>query len=126
VTGIETGAPAAGTDAGGVTFNSVDATNDPRANGTGVITEEFTSSGTLSLENGTYRLKNAGGAWEGPCGGAEWDMGRGANVTCWLVGSGGYDGFTYYFNLREENGSLIIDGLIYVGSPPPPWSAGSA
>jgi hypothetical protein len=118
ITGVETGTPTTGTSGDGVTFNSVDTTNDPRANGKGVIVEKFTSSGSLSLEQGTYRLENAGGAWEGPCGGAEWNMGSGANVTCWLIGSGGYDGFTYYFNLRAENGTLLLDGLIYQGSPP--------
>lgn len=104
-----------------VRSTSVDTMSDPRVSGTGTVTETITGdvSTGVGLQQGTYSLKNAGGTWNGPCAGAEWDSGSGADITCWLRGGGGYAGMTYYLNVREPTaGSLVLEGLIYRGSPP--------
>jgi hypothetical protein len=42
-----------------------------------------------------------------------------SQVTAWLVGSGAYEGFTYYLSARGTN-PMRVDGIIFRGSPPAP------
>ena len=75
----------------------------------------------VSSEWGTLRLENTAGAWEGSCTGATWDDGSRSVVACWLVGSGGYAGYTYYRIHRSMTGrtaTFDVEGVIFPGSPP--------
>jgi hypothetical protein len=103
----------------GVVATSVDTMNDPRVTGTGVIHGENDSYGSVGPQWGTYRLENAEGAWEGTWTGALWGDGMVSDVTAWLVGSGAYEGYTYYFHARGAN-PLKVEGIVFPGSPPAP------
>ena len=103
----------------GVVATTVDTMNDPRVTGTGVIHGENDSYGSVGPQWGTYRLENAEGAWEGPWTGALWGDGMVSDVTAWLVGSGAYDGYTYYFHARGAN-PMKVEGIVFPGSPPAP------
>jgi hypothetical protein len=103
----------------GVVATTVDTMNDPRVTGTGTIHGENDSYGSVGPQWGTYRLENADGAWEGTWTGALWNGGGVSQVTAWLVGSGAYEGYTYYFRARGSNPAKV-DGIIFRGSPPAP------
>ncbi len=106
----------------GVAASTVDTMNDPRVTGRGTIRGANDSYGVVGPQWGTYRLENADGAWEGTWTGALWNTGNASQVTAWLVGSGAYEGYTYYFRARGSN-VLEIDGIIFRGSPPAPAPA---
>jgi hypothetical protein len=94
--------------------------NDPRVSGIATFefsVDEYTLAGT---EWGTFRLENADGAWEGTCIGAVWSSGNFAIGSCWLVGSGAYDGYTYYRAHRWGFAGPNVEGIIFPGSPPTP------
>ena len=101
----------------GVVATTVDTMNDARVTGTGVIHGENDSYGPVGPQWGTYRLENAEGAWEGTWTGALWGDGIVSDVTAWLVGSGAYEGYTYYFHARGAN-PMKVDGIVFPGSPP--------
>jgi hypothetical protein len=120
VTVVSTGTTARAGDVAqqrGVVAMTVDTMNDPRVTGTGTIRAANDSYGSVGPQWETYRLENAGGAWEGTCSGALWSGGAGTDSVCWLVGSGGYAGFTYYLHV-QGTGVLEVDGIIFPGSPP--------
>jgi hypothetical protein len=96
---------------------SVDTMDDPRVSGTGTITANFDMYGRVGPQWGTYRLENAGGAWEGKWTGALWEGGNATNVAGWLVGSGAYQGWTYFTHVWGTT-NLQVEGVIYPGSPP--------
>ena len=74
--------PGTQTQAGDVTrlrgriVASVDTMDDPRVTGTGTMSASFDMYGTVGPQWGTYRLENAGGAWEGKWTGALWKGGQ--------------------------------------------------
>ena len=103
----------------GVVATTVDTMNDPRVTGTGVIHGENDSYGSVGPQWGTYRLENADGAWEGTWTGALWGDGMVSDVTAWLVGSGAYEGYTYYFHARGVT-TMKVEGIVFPGSPPAP------
>lgn len=103
----------------GIVATTVDTMNDPRVTGTGTIHGANDSYGSVGPQWGTYRLENALGAWEGTWTGALWGSGIVSQITAWLVGSGAYEGYTYYLSARGTS-SLRVDGLIFRGSPPAP------
>ena len=103
----------------GVVATTVDTMNDPRVTGTGTVNGQNDSYGSVGPQWGTYRLDNANGAWEGTWTGALWGDGNVSHVTAWLVGSGAYVGYTYYFYARGTN-PMQVDGIIFRGSPPAP------
>jgi len=111
----------------GRVFASTDTMNDPRVTGTGIV--QFSGDlhgtqtngnfeGSVVAEWGTYRLENAEGAWEGKWTGANWNSGP-TNVTSWLIGSGAYEGYTYYMHLWGLD-PFNVEGIIFPGSPPAP------
>ncbi len=105
---------------GGV-ITALQTMNDRRVTGDATFTFSVDAYTNVGPEWGTYRLENAGGTWEGPCTGASWDGGNKADGTCWLVGSGSYKGFTYYFHHTYGLGDdLNVQGIIFPGSPPTP------
>jgi hypothetical protein len=103
----------------GVVARTTDTMNDPRVTGTGTVNGENDSYGSVGPQWGTYRLENAEGAWEGNWTGALWGDGMVSDVTAWLVGSGAYEGYTYYFHARGAN-PMKVEGIVFPGLPPAP------
>jgi hypothetical protein len=91
--------------------------NDPRATGRGEFAFSIDAYSIAGSQWGTQHLENEDGAWEGPCSGGSWDEGNHLLMSCWLVGSGGYAGYTYY-QVHQPGGN--VEGIIYPGSPPAP------
>lgn len=95
--------------------------SDPRTSGTGtwlVNADRYVVTGPWW---GTYRLENAGGAWEGTCSGSLGDAGAGAALSCWLIGSGAYDGYSYYLSAAgSDTGPDDVRGVIVPAAPPEP------
>ncbi len=94
--------------------------SDPRVSGTATGHLSVDAYGTVGPEWGTSRLENAGGAWEGTCTGAAWSDFNASAVSCWLVGSGAYQGYTYYFHISTARTTGAVEGVIFPGSPPAP------
>jgi hypothetical protein len=92
--------------------------NDPRLAGTNQITLNADFYGPVASEWGTSRLENADGAWEGTWAGASWNGGNATSVSGWLVGSGAYAGYTYYFHVHGPSMPFQVEGIIFPGSPP--------
>ena len=99
--------------------DTIETMNDPRVTGTGTVSGSADLYGAVRPQWGTYRLENAGGAWEGTWTGMLWNAGDMTDVVGWLVGSGDYKGYTYYFHARGT-GTLDIESMIFLGSPPSP------
>ena len=96
---------------------TTDTTNDDRVIGTGTYTFNVDAYTVVGREWGTYRLENAGGTWEGPCTGGAYMEDITSIMTCWLVGSGGYAGYTYgNYNARPGGGLAWVkaQGLVRV------------
>jgi hypothetical protein len=95
--------------------------NDPRVTGTATFHFSVDAYTRAATEWGTFRLENTGGAWEGTCSGAAWNEGNHAIGGCWLAGSGGYAGYTYFrthewvYPVRAD-----VEGIIFPGAPPTP------
>jgi hypothetical protein len=129
VWGTDDGAAVATTDltvttAGGVTkvrgatYVSMTTMSDPRVSGTGTWSLNDDDHGTTGPAWGAYRLENAGGAWAGTCSGGV--TGDGFVRSCWLTGSGGYDGFFYYLTETLAQGVGDVRGVITPGPPGTP------
>ena len=98
--------------------DTVDTMNDPRVTGTGTVRGDANLFGTVGTQWGTYptrRRRALGGDMNRHPHGS----GAVSEVTAWLVGSGGYDGYTYYFH-HYGWGTLQVEGFIFPGSPPAP------
>jgi hypothetical protein len=104
----------------GFVATATNAMNDPRVTGAGALHLSIDTHGAVGSEWGTYRLVNAGGAWEGEVRGAAWDSGESSDVAGWLVGTGSYEGSTYYIQIRSVGTSTEIDGIVFPGPPPMP------
>ncbi len=104
----------------GVVITATIEMNDPRVSGTGtgLVNADFYDH--VGPEWGTTRLENAGGAWEGTVTGVAWADGNASDLSGWLVGSGAYEGYTYYWHLRAIGTTGTVDGIIYPGGPPAP------
>lgn len=105
----------------GVVLKVVETMNDPRVSGTGTFS--FSADLYASAVGpawGTMRIENAGGAWEGTCRGAGWNGGDAGARACWLAGSGGYQGYSYYLQATAPTPSQpgSVEGLLYPGAPP--------
>lgn len=97
--------------------------NDERVGGVGHFAFSLDIYGYVGSEWGTLELTTDTGAWNGPCSGGVWAEGEGLVMSCWLAGSGGYDGWTYYVAFTgpsngDENGNGIVEGIVYRGVPP--------
>ncbi len=66
------------------------------------------------------KVENKDGSWDGPCTGAAWNEGDGIAWSCWLTGSGAYDGYTYYKQTQMEATDEFakVVGVVYPGEPP--------
>jgi len=92
--------------------------SDPRVTGTTRITLNLDMHGSVASEWGTTRTENAQGAWEGNWTGASWNDGTATSVSGWLIGSGAYAGYTYYFHVFGPHMPFTSEGIIFPGSPP--------
>jgi hypothetical protein len=115
----------------GGTASCTNTTDDPRVSGW------HTAPGTLGLDVwgvldaldfslaqwATVRLENAGGAWEGRLSGVATLPGRGDIITIWYRGTGDYAGLTFFELDTGKGGSWTIQGQVFPGDPPPPYSA---
>jgi hypothetical protein len=102
-----------------------DATNDPRVNGT--VTFEFGIDvyTTAGSQWGKVKIENEKGAWTGTCTGGTWGQElRGLAWSCWLTGSGAYDGYSYYRQISKEpvpgDAPATVVGVVYPGPIPTP------
>jgi hypothetical protein len=68
-----------------------------------------------AVQWGTTLLKNDGGTWEGPYAGI-YTSTTGDIIDRWLVGTGAYEGLTFYLLITDLGGEWT--GLIYPGTPP--------
>ncbi len=108
-------------------------TDDPRVSGrhTAPATVGFDlwgdpNAGDFSLVQwATVRLENDGGAWVGRLSGVASLPGRGDIITIWYKGTGGYARLSY-FELDTGQGTWKIQGQVFPGDPPPPYSTGAA
>ncbi len=77
--------------------------NDPRVDGTVTFPFSADAYDSAASEWGAMTVENKDGSWEGPCTGAAWAVGDGFAWSCWLTGSGAYDGYTYYKQSTKES-----------------------
>jgi hypothetical protein len=94
--------------------------NDPRATGTVEFTFNLDTYTNVGSEWATATIRNDQGAWDGTCTGGSWDAGNTSLMSCWLLGSGAYKGYTFFFQQSGHDVSAEIEGIIYPGSPPKP------
>jgi hypothetical protein len=95
--------------------------NDPRVTGTGTWSVSVDAyDKVLGPEWGPYILEAEGGTWEGSCTGATWRSGDGMVGSCWLTGTGEFEGSTFYLHHIKVPAKSYADvqGIIYPGSPP--------
>jgi hypothetical protein len=109
-----------GTQIRGYVATSAVVATDPRATGTGTLQLDLDTHGRVGSEWGTYRLEAAEGAWEGALAGGTWSDGSVSDVTGFLVGSGDYEGSTFYVDIRSSGLALELEGIIFPGPPPGP------
>jgi hypothetical protein len=105
-------------------------TDDPRVSGRHTAPGTWNadlwgdvSAGHFSLVQwATVRLENDGGAWEGRLTGVAALPGRGDIIVIWYKGTGDYAGLSY-FELDTGQDPWAIQGQVFPGDPPPPYSA---
>jgi hypothetical protein len=105
----------------GIHATTDEVSSDPRVSGTGTIVGNVDVYGMHGPQWGTFRIENEGGAWEGTWRGVIYG-GTVDTGTAWLVGSGDYEGLTYYYIFGGNNSDLVLEteGLIFPGEAPAP------
>jgi hypothetical protein len=105
----------------GVHATSDEVASDPRVSGTGTIVGNTDVYGMDGPQWGTFRIENDGGAWEGTYRGVIYG-GSLDSGTAWMVGSGDYEGLTYFYTFGGNNTDLVLEteGLIFPGEAPAP------
>jgi len=112
------------------TVECIDSTDDPRVSGTQTASWGMDVWGALDqgigagVQWGTVRLENAGGAWEGQLSGVASLPGRGDIIVIWYRGTGGYAGLAYFELVTGSPPTWKIQGQVFPGDPPPPYSEG--
>ena len=96
----------------GVVVQGTSTTTDPRASGSATFRISGAGCGDVGFEWGTMRVENAGGAWEGFCSGGIWNNENASDFSCWLAGSAGYEGLTYYFHSTSAGNASVDMGVI--------------
>jgi hypothetical protein len=102
----------------GVVVESTGTNDDPRAAGAARVTISVIACGGVGFQWGRMVQTTADGAWEGTCTGAMWADGSESSLSCWLVGSGAYNGLTYNMHSRNVDLSVVVDGVILPAAPP--------
>lgn len=96
----------------GVVVQGTSTTTDPRASGSATFRISGVGCGDVGFEWGTMRVENAGGAWEGFCSGGIWNNENASDFSCWLTGSAGYEGLTYYSHSTSGGNASVDTGII--------------
>lgn len=109
-----------GTQTRGLVATGTVVMDDPRATGTATLRLSLDTQGRVGTEWGTYRLETANGAWEGTVAGASWDDGDASDAAGYLVGSGAYEGYSLYVDIRSSGFAMELEGIIFPGPPPGP------
>ena len=94
--------------------------DDPRVTGTVTLRLSLDTHGSVGTEWGTYRLETADGAWEGTLAGGSWNDGDASDVAGYLVGSGDFEGYSFYVDIRSSGFAMELEGIIFPGPPPGP------
>jgi hypothetical protein len=96
--------------------------NDTRVSGTATFTFSLDTYTATGPEWGEVTINNDKGAWTGTCTGGDWANGDGIAWSCWLTGSGDYEGYTYYRQVSKEASDTVatVIGVVYPGEPPKP------
>ena len=76
--------------------------NDPRVDGTVTFAFSVDAYGVGGVRVGDDDGREQGRLLGGPCTGGAWAEGDGIAWSCWLTGSGAYDGYTYYKQSLKE------------------------
>jgi hypothetical protein len=101
-----------------------DTMNDPRVSGTVTFSFSLDLYTGAASEWGPVTIKNDTGAWAGTCTGGAWSNGEGIAWSCWLTGSGAYDGYSYYRQISKEpvpgDAPATVVGVVYPGPIPTP------
>jgi hypothetical protein len=96
--------------------------SDARGSGVGTmhLSEVATTEGLVGFQSGTLRIQNADGAWEGAFRSACWGDPRGeSDGASWMIGSGAYEGLTFYLHFRGHSLSPAeLTGVILPAPPP--------
>jgi hypothetical protein len=110
----------------GVIVYDAEAT-DPRLSGT--FTALWNVDVDLDTQHGvmwgTTRIENAGGTWEGPFIGMEYETAEGGlfATSGAMTGSGEYADYAFYYHIdAEQHGGDLLrwHGVVYKGQPPVP------
>jgi hypothetical protein len=96
--------------------------SDPRV--TGRCTQHLSAVGStadgVGFQWGTMRIETADGAWEGSFRAAYWDgLQAEADGATWMVGSGAYEGLTFYLHYRGHAGPPADLVGVILPAPPP-------
>jgi hypothetical protein len=93
--------------------------NDGRVSGTAAYSFSVDVYSVAGSEWGSLDLVTDQGSWKGPCSGGSWDTGSRLLVSCWLSGSGAYEGYAYFLVIsRPGSGMPAVEGIVYPGEPP--------
>lgn len=104
-----------------VVLDTAGALSDPRLSGNSTLhLSAVTDHAGVGFEWGTARIENAGGAWEGTLRGAVWNDLNASDLSGWYVGSGDYEGLTYYEHIRSSGLGAEVVGVILPAEPPTP------
>jgi hypothetical protein len=104
----------------GIVYDLQEDVDDPRVAGFGTLTLDTRGTASMSYGSGDIHLDGADGAWDGTCTSSSWDDGRSISLSCWLTGTGAYQGLSYYRHSLSSAGSSSFDGLILSAPPPSP------
>lgn len=94
--------------------------NDARVSGKATWTFGIDLYTNVGTEWFAFHLATDKGTWDGPCSGGAWNEGDGGVWSCWLTGSGGYAGYTYFLIQTGPANGNISQGVIYPGPIPKP------
>jgi hypothetical protein len=102
----------------GFITSSIVMMNDRRVTGTGTLRLAMDTRGSVGTEWGTFRLETADGAWQGAVAGSAWSDRKASVVAGYLVGSGAYQGYSLYIDIRSSGVAMELEGIIFPGPPP--------
>jgi hypothetical protein len=111
----------------GAVLTCTDTSNDSRVSGPVTYTWAYDGwEQGATVQWGTGRLENAGGAWDGTMTGS-YSNANGDLLLFWFEGSGGYEGLSYAMWAVLPPAAVAwtypVRGIIFPGSPPAPKPA---
>jgi hypothetical protein len=92
--------------------------SDPRVTGKSKLAFNVDWYGNAGPMWATHTITTADGEWSGPCAGASALQGSLGSFSCWMAGSGAYEGWMYYQMNSSGAGTGTTEGIIYKGDAP--------